>query len=193
MTDRELLQALRSGGSTTAQTCGLLFDAYGAELYEHCRNTLDDDAAAQSALRDTVIVALAHIGRLSDPDLLRDWLLALADAECARHEAAASQWREQDHDGKPPRAALTGVSSVTQPAALRVRVLSGVITPELAEYRSLVAARGNHFDRRGFPLPASARRSPGPCSYLVPGLIAGVGAVVALVVVLFQLVSRTVL
>ncbi|KUP95435.1 RNA polymerase sigma factor [Thermobifida cellulosilytica] len=177
MTDLELLQVLRSGSADPAHACGLLFDTYGEDLYRHCRAALRDEDAAQSALRDTLIVALAHIDRLSDPALLRDWLHALADAECARHEAVAGRAEEE-----APR-------EPTPSAALRVRVLSAAVAPELAEYRSHVAARGDHFDRQGFPLPAADRRSPG--SSVVPAVIAGVGAVVALAAALFQLAVST--
>ncbi|WP_133739791.1 sigma-70 family RNA polymerase sigma factor [Actinorugispora endophytica] len=185
MTDRELFRALRSSGYTAAHACGLLFDAYGEELYRHCRAALGDDDSAQSALRDTVIVARAHIGRLADPRLLREWLLALADAECARHAPVPDRFCGP----RPRTAAAADAESAARPAALRVRVLSGAAAPELTGYRDHVATRADHFDRRGFPLPASVERTPGPGSYLVPGLVVSVGVLLALALVLVRLAA----
>lgn len=183
MTDPELFRALRSNGYTAAHACGLLFDAYGEQLYRYCQVIIGDEDAAQSALRDTLIVAKAHIGRLTDPDRLRDWIFALADAECARHTPVPARSCETTR-----RTATGDADPPVQPAMLRVRVLSGAATPEMASYRRLVAARADHFDRQGFPLPASARRTPGPYSYLLPGLVVSVGVLLSLAFVLVRLV-----
>ncbi|WP_285758392.1 RNA polymerase sigma factor [Nocardiopsis ansamitocini] len=176
MTDRELARALRSNGFTAAHACGLLFDAYGVTLYQHCVRTLGDRAVAQSVVRDTVIVARAHIGRLTAPDRLKEWLLALADAECARHTAVAEATRETAPGPEPE---TTG-----QHAALRVRVLSGVVAPELADYRKHVAHRADHLDRAGFPVPMGTGSEPGAGAYLIPGLFITGCAVAVLALVL---------
>src|ERR1700674_1905849 len=76
-----------------------LFDAYGDRLFRYCWNLLRNREIAQIALRDTLVVAEAHIARLADPkdpqdpqdpkdpkdpELLGSWLYALARAECRR-------------------------------------------------------------------------------------------------------------
>ncbi|MFC6004777.1 RNA polymerase sigma factor, partial [Streptomonospora nanhaiensis] len=81
MTDRELVAALRTRADGA---CARLFDAYGYELYAECLRLLGDPEAAQAALRDTLVVATAHADRLAGPGRLREWLLALARAECRR-------------------------------------------------------------------------------------------------------------
>lgn len=64
-----------------------LFDAYGDRLFRYCWQLLRNREIAQIALRDTLLVADAHIGRLADPQLLGPWLYALARAECRRRRA----------------------------------------------------------------------------------------------------------
>src|ERR1700686_1824884 len=70
-----------------------LFDAYGDRLFRYCWNLLRNREIAQIALRDTLVVAEAHIARLADPkdpkdpQLLGSWLYALARAECRRQRA----------------------------------------------------------------------------------------------------------
>ena len=64
-----------------------LFDAYGDRLFRYCWQILRNREMAQIALRDTLLVAAAHIGRLADPQLFGPWLYALARAECRRRRA----------------------------------------------------------------------------------------------------------
>src|SRR6266702_1597230 len=67
-----------------------LFDAYGDRLFRYCWSMLRSREMAQVALRDTLLVAQAHIARLADPEdpeSLGPWLYALARAECRRHQA----------------------------------------------------------------------------------------------------------
>ena len=45
-----------------------LFDAYGDRLFRYCWQMLRNREIAQIALRDTLLVADAHIGRLADPN-----------------------------------------------------------------------------------------------------------------------------
>ena len=64
-----------------------LFDAYGDRLFRYCWCMLRNREIAQTALRDTLMVAEAHIARLTDPELLGPWLYSLAHAECRRRRA----------------------------------------------------------------------------------------------------------
>lgn len=67
-----------------------LFDAYGDRLFRYCWSMLRSREMAQVALRDTLLVAQAHIARLADaedPESLGPWLYSLARAECRRHQA----------------------------------------------------------------------------------------------------------
>ncbi len=69
-----------------------LFDAYGDRLFRYCWSMLRSRGMAQVALRDTLLVAQAHIARLADPEdpaSLGPWLYSLARAECRRHQAVS--------------------------------------------------------------------------------------------------------
>ncbi|TDB92767.1 sigma-70 family RNA polymerase sigma factor [Actinomadura sp. 7K534] len=61
-----------------------VYDAYADRLYAYCWFQLRNRDAAQVALRDTFILADAHVGRLRDPGRLTPWLYAIARLECAR-------------------------------------------------------------------------------------------------------------
>ncbi|MEU3018329.1 MULTISPECIES: sigma-70 family RNA polymerase sigma factor [unclassified Nocardiopsis] len=156
MTDRDLLHALRFDRADTSDTYAKLLDAYGDELYRRCILVLRDRDAAHVVLRDTLIVARAHIGRLRDTDRLREWLHALAEAECARHLAHHRVHGDARPLLLPERTDL-----------VRERVLNGVSGPGLAGYRTHVAARAARFGRDGFPrLPVSGNLADGPVSPL---------------------------
>jgi DNA-directed RNA polymerase specialized sigma24 family protein len=62
-----------------------LVDAYSDELFRYCWFLLRSREAAEIAVRDALVVAVAHGGQLLDPDRLRPWLYALARTECRRH------------------------------------------------------------------------------------------------------------
>ncbi|MFG2087957.1 MULTISPECIES: RNA polymerase sigma factor [unclassified Spirillospora] len=81
MNDHLLVAALceRDPGAPAA-----LYDAHADRLYAYCWFQLRSRDAAQVALRDTLIVAEAHIGKLRDPDRFAPWLYAIARLECAR-------------------------------------------------------------------------------------------------------------
>ena len=159
MTDRELLHALRADGAPSAESYRRLLDAYGEELFRRCILALGDRDAAHVVLRDTLIIACAHIGRLADPDRLGAWLHALAETECVRR-------RSYD-----PR--LPGEESMPENTGLvPVRVLKGMAAPELDGYRAHVAARADRFDRDGFPLPPGTPQGPHGRSLVGPfGLV----------------------
>ncbi|WP_046468599.1 RNA polymerase sigma factor [Allosalinactinospora lopnorensis] len=180
MTDRDLLHALRSNRVRPSEAYARLFDAYGEELYELCWSLLEDADVAQTVLRDTFIVVRAHIDRLPNERRLRDWLFAVAEAECERHlrviEAGSTLQEVPD-------------SGVRYPPCLRVRVLSGVTGPDLSGYRAHIAQRADSFDRKGFPVPPSARRSDGPVSRVLPGFVMAACALL-IVVLAFYVFTR---
>jgi DNA-directed RNA polymerase specialized sigma24 family protein len=66
-----------------------LYDTHGESLFRYCWFILRSRDAAQVALRDTLVLAEAHIRRLHDPEMLRPWLYALARAECLRRQESA--------------------------------------------------------------------------------------------------------
>src|SRR5579864_7555297 len=61
-----------------------LFDAYADRIFRYCWFMLRNRDFALIALRDTLVVAQARIGRLADPETFESWLYALARAECRR-------------------------------------------------------------------------------------------------------------
>ncbi|WP_214107445.1 RNA polymerase sigma factor [Acrocarpospora catenulata] len=81
MDDRLLVEALRERDPGALAE---LYDTYAESLYQYCWAMLGSPDGAQVALRDTLIAAEAHVGALAEPRRLRQWLLALARAECAR-------------------------------------------------------------------------------------------------------------
>ncbi|PDP85972.1 hypothetical protein CQJ94_19710 [Glycomyces fuscus] len=170
MTDRDLLHALRSGRTPPEDAYARLLDAYGEELYRRCILVLRDRDAAHVVLRDTLIVARAHIGRLADADRLGEWLHALAEAECARHRANGPRSVAPDELALPENTAL-----------VPPRVLNGMAGPELDGYRTHVAVRADRFDREGFPRPP---REP----FLTRGLVSLVPVVLALLCALLLIV-----
>ncbi|MFC3996052.1 RNA polymerase sigma factor [Nocardiopsis sediminis] len=183
MTDPDLVLALRSRRLRPADACARLYDAHGDEIYQACRTELRDDDLAQAVLRDTLIVARAHIDRLGDPARLREWLLALARSECARHRAGPPLGHdgpdgveeegaeEADGDGGPGTGAGASKVGTVPPDCLRVRVLSGVAQVDRCGHRAYIAARAGSFDRAGFPVPRR-RSANGPAVVrLLPGFV----------------------
>ncbi|HEY3954063.1 MAG TPA: sigma-70 family RNA polymerase sigma factor [Streptosporangiaceae bacterium] len=65
-----------------------LYDTHGESLFRYCWFILRNRDAAQVALRDTLVLAEAHISELRDPEMLRPWLYALARGECLRRQQA---------------------------------------------------------------------------------------------------------
>ena len=173
MTDQDLLHALRSSRIPSSDAYARLLDAYGEELYRRCILVLRDRDAAHVVLRDTLIAARAHIGRLADAEHLGEWLHAMAEAECARRLAADLRAFAQGGDG---------MSMPENTALVPVRVLNGMSGPELDGYRAHVAARADHFDRNGFPVqPEGPLRLRG----MVPLIPAALVVVCALLLVAF--------
>src|SRR5260370_39300101 len=84
MNDPQIAAALRT---RSPGALAELIDAYGDRLFRYCWCLLRNREIAQIALRDTLVVAQAHIGRLADPQSLGPWLYALARAGCRRRPA----------------------------------------------------------------------------------------------------------
>ncbi|QKW38369.1 sigma-70 family RNA polymerase sigma factor [Actinomadura sp. NAK00032] len=61
-----------------------VYDTYAPFLFDYCHGLLRDRVEAAGALRNTVIAAREHVGRLTEPDRLRGWLYAIARKECMR-------------------------------------------------------------------------------------------------------------
>ncbi|QKG22861.1 RNA polymerase sigma factor [Actinomadura verrucosospora] len=81
MNDHLLVEALRERDAGAPAD---MYAAYADRLYAYCWFQLRERDAAQVALRDTFVVAEAHIGKLRDPDRFGPWLYAIARLECAR-------------------------------------------------------------------------------------------------------------
>src|SRR5712671_4255410 len=99
MNDPQIAATLRAGSPAALAE---LFDAYGDRLFRYCWSMLRSREMAQVALRDTLLVAQAHIARLADPEdpaSLGPWLYSLARAECRRHQAVSPA----DADESPAR------------------------------------------------------------------------------------------
>ncbi|TDB75243.1 sigma-70 family RNA polymerase sigma factor, partial [Actinomadura sp. KC216] len=88
MDDHLLVEALRE---RDADAPAAVYDAHADRLYAYCWFQLRCRDAAQVALRDTFIVAEAHIGKLRDPDRFGPWLYAIARLECARRMPSRDQ------------------------------------------------------------------------------------------------------
>lgn len=166
MTDQDLLHTLRSSHVPPEGAYRRLLDAYGEELYRHCILVLGDRDAAHVVLRDTLIVARAHIGHLSDPERLGEWLHALAAAECARHRM------------RGPGPVVAGLPENTE--LVRERVLKGMVGPDLDGYRTHVAARADDFGWDGFPRTPGGPEPLLGRSFTLPAVFALIGALLLL-------------
>lgn len=69
---------------------GDLYYEYAAYLYDYCEGLLRNQAAAASALQDTLVAAEAEIGKLTNPDRLRPWLYSIARRQCRRELPAVT-------------------------------------------------------------------------------------------------------
>ena len=115
-----------------------LFDAYGDRLFRYCWSMLRSRELAQVALRDTLLVAQAHIARLADPEdpsSLGPWLYSLARAECRRHQAVTAA----DADESPARLGLPAADA-------RLMSWYAAMSLEAAEFEALDLACRHYVD-----------------------------------------------
>ena len=114
-----------------------LYDTHGESLFRYCWFILRNRDAAQVALRDTLVVAEAHISQLHSPEMLRPWLYALARAECLRRQ----QSRGAAHD--------TVVARPDQPDAdRRLIAWHAVMSLDAVESEALELTIRHGFDAR---------------------------------------------
>lgn len=137
MNDHDLVEALLENEPGAAAA---VYDAHADRLYAYCWFQLRSRDAAQAALRDTFIVAGAHMGELRDPDRFGPWLYAIARLECARRPPSRDQAPDvsvasHDQDDVDQRImawqavlALTPLSRET----LELRVRHQLSVPDLA-------------------------------------------------------------
>ncbi len=137
-----LAAALRSN---EPDALAALFDAYADRLFRYCWFVLRNTDIAQIALRDTLIAAAAHAGRLADPSRLSSWLYALARAECRRRSPV------------PPAEADEPPARPNQPDAdSRLMAWNAVTSMDPAEAELLDLAYRHNVDL-GFVLGVSAQ------------------------------------
>src|SRR5262245_23955512 len=84
MNDRFLVEVMRSRDPAAI---GAVYDAYAERIFAFSWFLLRSRAAAEVAVRDTLIVAAAHIDRLREADRFGAWLYAIARVECGRRPA----------------------------------------------------------------------------------------------------------
>ncbi|MFC5751085.1 RNA polymerase sigma factor [Actinomadura rugatobispora] len=73
-----------------------VYDTYAPFLFDYCHGLLRDRVEAAGALRNTLIMAREHVGRLSQPERLRGWLYALARKECMRRRESPNRHTGQE-------------------------------------------------------------------------------------------------
>ncbi|WP_067481191.1 RNA polymerase sigma factor [Actinomadura hibisca] len=137
MNDHHLVAALRAREPGAPDA---VYAAYADRLYAYCWFRLRGRDAAQVALRDTFIVAEAHIDRLRDPARFGPWLYAIARLECARRPVATDRAPDiavARHDQDDVDRRITAWQAVLgMPAAgreiLDLWVRHGLPVPELA-------------------------------------------------------------
>jgi len=123
MNDPQIAAALRA---SSPDVIAELFDAYGDRLFRYCWSMLRNREIAQIALRDTLVVAQAHIAALADPESIGPWLYSLARAECRRRQAGPAA----EADEAPVRPSQRDADS-------RLMAWNAVMSMEAAEFEAL--------------------------------------------------------
>jgi hypothetical protein len=169
MNDPQLAAALRTSSPGAVAD---LFDAYGDRLFRYCRCMLRNRENAQIVVRDTLIVAAAHIERLASGKLLGPWLYSLARAETTGWTGfmtASIRDRVLEHASACPDcgpnlprnvSAARVFTLLPAPAfstVARLEVLKFIANPRLSAYREFAVSRASEFNAAGFPvMPATA-------------------------------------
>lgn len=91
--DLRLAESLRAGDVIALTE---VYDAYAPFLFDYCHGLLRDRVEAAGALRNCVISAREHVGRLGEPDRLRGWLYAIARKECMRRRESPNRHLGQE-------------------------------------------------------------------------------------------------
>jgi len=125
-----------------------LYDTHGESLFRYCWFVLRSRDAAQVALRDTLVLAEAHIRQLRDPEMLRPWLYAIARAECLRRQESAGTAhdvvvaRPDQPDADRRLIAWQAVMSLdpAEREALELTIRHGMDAGQAAQVMSLSAA-----------------------------------------------------
>ncbi|MGI5206301.1 RNA polymerase sigma factor [Spirillospora sp. CA-108201] len=153
-----------------------VYDTHAEGLYAYCWFQLRARDAAQVALRDTFIVAEAHISKLREPDRFGPWLYAIARLECARRMPAGCQAPDvpvTGHDQEDVDERITawqtvlGMSPLSQ-ELLELRVRHQLSVPDLATVFELslrdaqTALDGAHSELEA-AVTAGMLASSGPC------------------------------
>lgn len=137
MNDHLLVEALRERDTGAPAA---MYAAYADRLYAYCWFQLRERDAAQVALRDTFVVAEAHIGKLRDPDRFGPWLYAIARLECARRSPVRKRAPDlpvASHDQEDVDQRITAWEAVASLRAvsrevLELRVRHQMSVPDLA-------------------------------------------------------------
>ncbi|MEV4376848.1 sigma factor [Streptosporangium sp. NPDC049644] len=156
--EREVLElSLRHdlGGGEVGAVLGLSSRQVAARLCR-ARDHLENAAAA---------VVLAKVGRAHCPDLsamVDSWegpLTTILRRRLSAHIGRCEVCVERRDRHVSAGRLLDLVPPAYPPLSLRRRVIETCLNPDLSEERASVVARGDHFDRTGFP--AEGQRSPG--------------------------------
>jgi DNA-directed RNA polymerase specialized sigma24 family protein len=175
MSDRLLAEALQARDPSALTS---VYDAYSHQLYAYCWFRLSSREAAEAALRDTLVVAEAHIGRLRDRDRLGPWLYAIARLESGRFMAYGVRRPDvpvarHDQEDVDLRIAAWRAVMALPPLSrevLELRIRHGLSLPDLAAVLGLAARRvGDLLDQAHADLEAAltaevlAREGPYDC------------------------------
>ncbi|MEO3825421.1 sigma-70 family RNA polymerase sigma factor [Actinomadura sp. B10D3] len=137
MDDHLLVEALRERAPAATAA---MYDAHADRLYAYCWFQLRCREAARVALRDTFVVAEAHIGKLRDADRFGPWLYSIARLECARrlpqsHQTPDVPVASHDQEDVDQRItawqAVLALKSVSR-EILELRVRHRLSVPDLA-------------------------------------------------------------